>query len=352
MIPTVSVTLWAGELADEIWQERVPVEGTLELTRRCPLSCGHCYCPGPGSRGAEMSTAEVLWMLDEAARCGCLWLTFTGGEPLCHPDFASIYRHAVDQGFLVTLFTNGVLLDAPTRSLLVQRAPVAVEVSVYGASEEGYGRVTGRSEAWPLVRRNVEAAVAEGLPVSLKTVATRATVEELAAMADWADELGVGFRFDPSLNPRLDGERTPLDHRLPPDEVVALEARFPDRAEAWSQACALPAAASEPRGLGCGAGRTAFHLTAEGVLAPCLLLPNLGTCVRDGGFVRAWTQELPRILDLLPPGHPECGRCELAGACEHCPAWAYLEVGRWNGRSEYLCSLARLRAQRFGGPRP
>ncbi|GAB4250231.1 radical SAM protein [Deferrisoma sp.] len=347
MTPTVPLTLWAQETADEFWEHRVPVEGTFELTRACPFSCPHCYCP-EATPGAELTTPQILGLLDELAEAGCLWLTLTGGEPLAHPGFERIYLHAVERGFLVTLFTNGFLLDRRVREVLAYRAPASIEISVYGVSEHGYGRATGRPDAWPAVRAHVEAAVAEGLPVTLKTVLTRATAPELDAMATWARDLGVGFRFDPAINPRLDGAAQPLGERLSPEEVLAVEARFSDRSEAWREACALPSGGAGPNGLGCGAGRTAFHLTAEGAVTPCLLLPGVGVSALEGGFRAAWERDIPRMLDLLPPGNPECGACDLGNLCDHCPAWAFLEHGRWNARVEYLCSLAHGRAEAFG----
>ena len=38
----------------------IPVSVTIELTRRCPLSCAHCYLPetrGRAARGKELSAA-------------------------------------------------------------------------------------------------------------------------------------------------------------------------------------------------------------------------------------------------------------------------------------------------------
>jgi len=41
----------------------------------------------------------------------CLWILFTGGEPLLRPDFLEIYTYAKKKGLLVTIFTNGTLID-------------------------------------------------------------------------------------------------------------------------------------------------------------------------------------------------------------------------------------------------
>src|SRR5436190_1139417 len=84
-----------------------------EITCRCNLRCVMCYTDcynSPANIKDELSTAEILRIMDEVALAGCLELVLTGGEPLARPDFFEIYGHAKTKGFLVTLFTNGTLI--------------------------------------------------------------------------------------------------------------------------------------------------------------------------------------------------------------------------------------------------
>src|SRR5688572_20006691 len=93
---------------------RLPLSGTIEVTRRCPLTCSHCYNNLPtGDRQAqagELTLAEHQRLLDQLADAGCLWLLYTGGEIFVRPDFLDIYRYAKTKGFLITLFTNGTMI--------------------------------------------------------------------------------------------------------------------------------------------------------------------------------------------------------------------------------------------------
>ncbi|MCM8771166.1 MAG: hypothetical protein NC936_04795, partial [Candidatus Omnitrophica bacterium] len=61
--------------------ERIPICGTIEITRRCNLKCVHCYCNLPlqdkEAQRRELSTKEIFSILDEIERQGCLWLLFT-----------------------------------------------------------------------------------------------------------------------------------------------------------------------------------------------------------------------------------------------------------------------------------
>jgi len=46
---------------------------------------------------------------------------------------------------------------------------------------------------------------------------------ELFQIKEYAEELGLKFRFDPTLNPRLDRSKTPRNLGLSPEEVVKLD---------------------------------------------------------------------------------------------------------------------------------
>src|SRR5574340_1243302 len=96
-------------------KNRVPVSGALELTKRCNLRCAHCYIGSlrtcsSGSR-PEMEMEKVLSLIDEICDAGCLSLLITGGEPLLRPDFGRVYTRARENGMMVTVFTNGTLID-------------------------------------------------------------------------------------------------------------------------------------------------------------------------------------------------------------------------------------------------
>ena len=70
---------------------RVPVNATIEVTHRCPLTCAHCYNNLPmndaGARAGEMTLDEHRHVIDELAELGCLWLLYTGGEIFARADF-------------------------------------------------------------------------------------------------------------------------------------------------------------------------------------------------------------------------------------------------------------------------
>ena len=101
--------------------ERVPLQVSIEVTRRCPLECLHCYNNLPmddmDARRRELSKEEHFRVLDELVEMGCFWILYTGGEIFARKDFLEIYTYAKKKGFLITLFTNGTIIDGGDRRL-------------------------------------------------------------------------------------------------------------------------------------------------------------------------------------------------------------------------------------------
>ena len=141
---------------------------------------------------------------------------------------------------------------------LALHRPFAIEISLYGATEETYEAVTRVRGSYKKCLRGVRLLLDRGLPLSLKTVAITLNQHEMGPMQALCDELGVRFRYDPDINPRIDGSRENLRYRLSPEQVVALDRQTPPRAR--ELAASVCAAAPTPR----RGGRAAVRLRGRG----------------------------------------------------------------------------------------
>jgi heme d1 biosynthesis radical SAM protein NirJ len=84
------------------------------LIRRCNLTCMHCYSISADIDFAgELSTQEVVCVLQDLRAYGVPALILSGGEPLLRPDIFEIAAHAKALGFHLALSTNGTLIDMP-----------------------------------------------------------------------------------------------------------------------------------------------------------------------------------------------------------------------------------------------
>lgn len=328
----------------------VPVGGSIEPTRRCNLRCVHCYLGAeraePGR--AELGTDDWRRLIDQAAAAGLIDLVVTGGEPLLRPDFAPLYTHAKNSGLRVTLFTNGTLVDERTAELLRELPPLAVEVSIYGATEATHERVTGVPGSFRLCRRGLELLAGAGVALAVKTVLMTLNIREAAGMARIAADLGASWRFDPAIFPRLDGDRAPLAFRVSPAEAAALDIPDAERAGRW-RACYEAARSRPPDELlySCGAGVTSFHVDPSGTLLPCLMSRRPAAAPAATGFAEAWRAVSAGVAALRAhPGY-RCNSCDKRNVCGLCPPFFELEGGSLEEPSPYLCELGDRRRDRM-----
>jgi radical SAM protein with 4Fe4S-binding SPASM domain len=353
-IPTFDSTQYFDLFNRKINTQRIPVEGSMELTFRCNLRCVHCYCNLPphdeDAIQQELRTDEVLNILDQVAEAGCLWLLFTGGEPLLRKDFNEIYTYAKKKGFIITLFTNGTRVTPEIADFLKAWPPHSVEITLYGATQETYEEITRVPRSYKRCLRGIDLLLEKGIPLSLKTMAMTLNEGELAHMKAFAEERGLKFRFDPMLNPRLDGTKGPCEFRLPPEKVIQLDLEYEERSNEWREFCKkFIAPFSSEYLFNCGAGISTYHIDPYGKMSACQMARFRSHDLRKAAFTEVWEDHTPTTLKLKPQGDYPCGRCELISLCGQCPGWAWLEKNDLEKPVEYLCRIAHLRADAFQG---
>jgi radical SAM protein with 4Fe4S-binding SPASM domain len=338
---------------------RLPLNGTIEITHRCPLTCGHCYNNLPmadrGAAAAELTTAEHLRILDELADAGCLWLLFTGGEIFARRDFLDIYTHARRKGFLVTLFTNGTMVTPRIADHLATYRPFAIEITLYGRTRETYERLTGIPGSFDKCMRGIDLLVERGLPLRLKTVAVTINKHEVFEMQRFAEERGIEFKFDSMMNPRIDCSHSPLAVRLTPAECVAFDLQDPRRMDEWKLFAEKFIGPANPPERSdelyhCGGGVNSFSIDPYGGMSICVLSRVDRFDLRTGSVLDGWHTFLRGVRKKKITRPTKCTACELKSMCGMCPANGELENQDAEAPVDFLCQVAHLRAHAFELP--
>jgi radical SAM protein with 4Fe4S-binding SPASM domain len=295
-----------------------------------------------------MKMEEILRVLDQISEAGCLWLLITGGEPLLRKDTIQILLHAKKNGMITSLFTNGTLLTETLADHLADWQPHSVEITLYGISQGTYEKITRVPGSYEKCMRGIDLLLERKVPLALKTMAMTLNHQEIPQIKSFAEERGMRFRFDPMLNPRLDGSKEPCDFRLAPEEVIELDLQDNQRSGEWRDFCEKFIAPRSSEDLfTCGAGISTFHIDPYGKLSSCEMARFQNFDLHQGTFKQGWDFAIPQILNLKPSGKYPCATCDLLSLCGQCPGWAYLEQGSVYKPVEYLCQIAHLRAKAF-----
>ena len=335
-------------------QRRVPLDGTIEVTHRCPLRCSHCYNSIPmesaGASLSELSYQEHCRILDEITEAGCLWLLYTGGEIFAREDFLDIFTYSKKKGLIITLFTNGTLITPQIADYLVQWTPFAIEITLYGRTEETYERISGIPGSFTKCLRGIQLLRDRNLPLRIKTMAVSANLMEIWDIKRFVQqELGLDFRFDAMINPRIDRSRQPIEHRLTPAQVVELDFSDLARVDGWKNFASKfngPAHASAgcEELYHCGGGINSFSINPQGRVSLCELSQNDSYDLRKASFRNAWENYLLGDRRRKISRVTKCVACEIKAMCGMCPANGALEQGDPETPVDFLCQVAHLRS--------
>lgn len=334
-----------------------PMSGLIELTYRCNLNCIHCYCKGSEDRKRELTTAEFKKILDELHNEGCLSLQFSGGDPLLREDFLEIYSYAKKKGFIITIFTNGILFNQDLIDYLAKSPPFSVEITLNGITKDTYESITQVKGSFAKVIENIKKLKEKKISLIIKTNCLKQNKHELGKIKRWTKEIlnksddnKSTFRYDPVINPRLNKDKTPCDYRLSMDELVEIRKQDLDIWKEYKNCLdqvMLDRARYKNFLYHCNTWAKHFFINPYGRLKFCQFSEKFSIDLKTESFKEGFYKKFLQVLNEKFKTNSKCRDCDLRPICCYCPARAYLETGDEESPIEYYCNLAKETARQI-----
>ncbi len=350
-----SLSRFAHKLVNK--KEHYPWSGQIDLTYRCNLKCIHCYCEGSEDKGRELTTVEWKKVLDIIHQEGCIWLTFSGGDPLVRGDFLELYSYAKSKGFIVTLFTNSYSITEEIINYLAKIPPLSIEITLNGITKKTYESITQIRDSFPRVIRNIKLLSKSKIKLILKSNCLKQNKNEIANIKEWTEELlgkpaakKYRFKYDPMIYPRLDGDKAPCNHRLSFEELAELRKQDPDIWEEYQKGLHtdFPDLKQERNLLyRCNSWMQQFFINPYGRLKFCIFSDKFSVDLKTTPFKEGFYRWPSQILNERFNTGSKCRDCALRPVCYHCPARAYLETGNEEEPVAYYCQLAKKMAKQM-----
>lgn len=338
----------------------LPLSGTFELSPVCNFSCPMCYVrrtPADVRASARPILTNKDWLKTalEAREAGTLYLLLTGGEPFLVPGFRELYCELIKLGFILTVNTNGSMIDETCAEWLAKLPPVRLNITMYGASDETYNNMCRAKDGFAKFDKAVNLLKKAGVPVKLNCSLTPVNAGDLETMINYAAERELIIEVNTYMFPpvRRDAADTAEYRRFTPAEAAGYhleryrlqygEERYKIfLGELIDGICGLPAPdeyCTDPVDgkLSCRAGRAAYWITWDGLMTPCGMMCEPAVDIRRQSFAAAWEKLKAETESLRLSG--VCKRCKNHGICHSCAAMAAAETGDFGGVPAYLCEM-------------
>jgi heme d1 biosynthesis protein len=170
------------------------------LIRRCNLTCKHCYSISADTDfPGELSTDDVLRVMDDLKAFRVPVLILSGGEPLLRPDIFDIGRRAKAMGFYVGLSSNGTLIDERNIGRIADTGfdYVGVSLDGIGATHDKFRRLDGAFDA---SMRGIRLCMNRGIKVGVRFTMTEDNAHDLPALLRLVEDEGIDKFYFSHLN--------------------------------------------------------------------------------------------------------------------------------------------------------
>lgn len=194
---------------------KVPVNGVLELTPLCNMNCDMCYVrlsPEELNKQGRLRTVEEwLALAEEMQEVGVMFILLTGGEPLLYPGFKKLYLKLKKMGMILTINTNGTLLDEEWADFFAENIPRRINITLYGPDRETYDKLCHYPDGFDRAIHAIKLLKDRGVSVKINGSLTSANRKDREALVHLADELDTYMKIDTYMYPASRERKMPFN---------------------------------------------------------------------------------------------------------------------------------------------
>lgn len=337
---------------------RIPLGGTIELLPLCNMDCKMCYVRKSkkemDAEGRMLTCDEWLRIADEAIAEGLLFLLLTGGEPLLYPDFKRLYADLAAKGVILSLNTNGTLIDEEWADFFAEHGCRRVNITLYGKDNDTYGKLCNNPRGFSQVMRACRLLKERDVAFRLNCSVTPDNAEQMAEFFTIANQFEVPLSTSTYMFPgSRRGVTAENQYRLTPEQSAAktiechrLEYPEDDMVEVAKNTLRKlyePAKLYKGNGFNCHAARSGFWLTWKGEMTPCGMFEEPKISLQEYSFRECWDYIVKESEKMTICS--DCKKCSLQNMCRICLAKCYTESGSVTGRPEHICQITRSEFQ-------
>lgn len=339
---------------------KIPLYGCFELSPICNFSCKMCYVRKTKEQINKenkkiMDWTDWLALAKECKDMGTLYLLLSGGEPFIYPNFKELYFSLHNMGFIISINSNGTMIDENTVAWLKKAAPSRINITLYGTSKETYKKICGNEDGYTKAINAIMLLKEAGIPVVINASMIPENKDDLQEIIEFGRKHNINTRVSTYMFPPIRRNKENSDSRFSAEEAgnihmkkyqCMLEKKKFDE----YVTCQLATLNNNQREneenwgihkeeyMRCRAGRSSFWISWDGSMSACGLVPfPIQVFPFQESFKECWNKltDKVRTTSVLK----ECTNCEKREICNPCVAMIFSETGNVNKKSDYLCKM-------------
>lgn len=320
----------------------------IELTYKCNLNCIHCFaknCTNHKTDSVEMTTAEIIDLINDLYNLNVFKLTFTGGELFSRNDSYEIIEYSINKGFLVDIFSNGTLLSDDAIRDISKLHPRSFQSSIYSHIASRHDEITGEVGSFNKTLHTLRLFASYDVPINIKTIIMHFNQNDYKGLEELSQSIGATFQPGLSISPKNDGDKTPCSYRVTDAETI--KNFFLNKHNNHNSINSF-----SKRDLNssiCGAARSSLSIDPYGNVFPCNAFNFPLGNIKKQKIEDIWNNslELHKIRKYSVRDLPKCKNCKYLDFCSFCPGMALLETGSMFEPYSEACSHAKAQYELF-----
>ena len=206
-------------------RQMLPIRGIFELSPVCNLDCKMCYVRMSEKEarlnGGLKTADEWLEMARKMKEAGTLFLLLTGGEVFLYKDFKYLYTELTKMGFVISINTNGTLINEEILEWLAKIPPRYVSVTLYGSSDETYKRLCNDSKGYSKVTKAIDMMLEKNITVKVTATITPYNKDDIYGIHQFTKNRDLRCDFVTyTFPPTRKCNQVKYDERLSPKEAA------------------------------------------------------------------------------------------------------------------------------------
>jgi radical SAM protein with 4Fe4S-binding SPASM domain len=263
----------------------MPIDLTIEVTKKCPLNCLICSSEAGLPYQNELSTSQIKRIIKDAKELGTKNVCFSGGEPFEHPDIAELCIFAKSLGLEVHIYSSGNtrnkcnLLSSIREDILIQ-VKDSIDKLIFGLqgpNAETHELITRVPGSFENAISSIEKAAKHSIPVEIHFVPVRLNYKLLPEMVNFSKKAGIVRVSILRFVPQGRGKTYNSLLNLNKDELLSLKCTLSDIAKSDSPRVRIgaPFAVLGVSQAACTAGENRATIRADGAVFPCEALKQM-----------------------------------------------------------------------------